>query len=212
MTLVFDFFGFFGASLIQWLFFILLLSSFLFLILGSNDLKKNDYNSTMILFLAGIFLLVWRALYLFIPNISGISPTDMERLLGFIYSFILMSGLINVVLYMLLGIGCIKLGSKNRDNGGIVVLLGGIFFLVAWIFNLIVIILQKYGGWYNLTFLFEILGILEILSWFVLVISLFAVVLIFVYSIMIKRPLFIVFAVLFLAAHLLQLLSYIGII
>ena len=211
MTLIFDFFGFLGASLVQWLFFILLIVSYLFLILGSSDLKKNDYNSTKLLFFAGLFLLIWRVLSLFIPEVAGMSPTDMQRLLGFIYSLFLMNGLIHVATYMLLGIGCIKLGSKNRDKGGILVLLGGIFFLVSWILQLIAVILQKYGGWYNFPFLIEIYGILEIIAWTALFISISAVILILVYSILTKRPLFIVFAVLFLAAHILQLLFFLGI-
>jgi hypothetical protein len=146
----------------------------------------------------------------FIPTVSGVTPTDMERLLGFLYSLFFMSGLINGLFHVILGIGFMNLGKNNRDPGGVIAMIGGILYLVAWIVNLVLTIISKLGGWYGLTLPGPIVSILNILSWVINFVVLGSVVLILVYSFLTKRPLFIIFALLFFAAYLLQILSLLG--
>ena len=212
MTLAFDFFEFMTWNWLQWVFFIILIVAFFILTIGSFDLKKNDFKSTKLLFFAGYLLLFWSVIEEFIPTVSGVSPTDLERLLGFLYSLFLMSGIIYTTLHIILGIGLIKFGSKNRDPGGIVILLGGILYLVAWTINPIIVILQKYGGWYDPTLLSSITGILNILAWILYITSIIAAGVILIYSFLTKRVLFIIFGVLFFIAYLMDLLSFLGVI
>ena len=213
MALNFDFFRFLNWSWLNWVFFVILALAYVFLILGSSDLKKKGFKSTKLLFVAGLFLLIWLVVYNFlIPTVSGVSPSDMERFIGFLYSLFLMTGIIHVITHLILSIGIVKLGRNNRDPGGIIALLGGIIYLIAWIIYLILIILQKYGGWYDPAFLGSIAPITEIVVWIFYILVILATVLILIYSFLTKRPLFILFAVLFIAAYLLDFLSSIGVI
>lgn len=212
MTLEFDFLGVLNWNWLQWVFFIILIAAFFFLTIGCSDLKRSDFDSTKLLFFAGLLLLIWKFVEIFIPTVSGFSPTDSERLLGFIYSFFLMSGIIYTILHIILGVGFIKLGSKNRDPGGIVILLGGILYLVVWIINLIIVILQKYGGWYDPILLSSISGMVFILVWILYITSIIAVGVILIYSFLTKRVLFIIFGILFFIAYLMQFLSFLGVI
>ena len=129
MTLTFNFILSFGFwTWLAWTMFILILLAYLFLILGSNDLKKHNFVSTKLLFITGILLLIWYVLGQFIPTISLVSPTTAERIIFFIYTLFLTSGTIYLILNMILGIGFIKLGSNNRDRRGTLILVGGTTF------------------------------------------------------------------------------------
>jgi hypothetical protein len=136
----------------------------------------------------------------------------MERLLGFLYSLFIMTGIIQATFHLLLAIGFVKHGSNNRDSGGIFALIGGFLYLLAYIIFLIVIILSKYGGWYNIAFLISIASIIEIIVWLHYVLGIVAVIMILIYSIFTKRPLFIIFAVLFFVAWTMDFLGFIGVI
>lgn len=214
MTLEFDILGVLNWNWLQWVFFIILIAAFFFLTIGCSDLKRSDFEYTKLLYVAGLLLLIWKFVEIFIPTVSGLSPTDSERLIGFIYSLFLMSGIIYITLHLILGIGFIKIGSKNRNPGGIIILLGGILYLLTWIINLVIVILQKYNGWYHFppTILLSIIGILNILAWFIYIASLLATGLILIYSFIIKRALFIIFSILFFIAYLLEFLAFLGII
>ena len=212
MTLVFDFLEVLNWNWFQWLLFIIFIATFFFLTIGCSDLKRCDFSSTKLLFIAGIILLIWKFVEIFIPTVSGVSPTDLERLLGFIYSLFLMSGIIYTTLHLILGIGFIKLGSKNRESGGILIMLGGVLYVITWIINIVGVVIQKYGGWYNPIFLYSISGILIILVWTLYVISIASVGIILIYSFFTKRPLFIIFGILFFTAYFIEFLSFLGII
>jgi hypothetical protein len=212
MTLVYDFFGFLAWNSLQWLFFIILTAAFFFLIIGSSDLKKNNFDSTKYLFFAGLLLLIWQIVRLLRPVVSGVSPTNTERLLGFLYSLFLMGGIIYSSLHILLGISFVLLGRKNRDPGGIVIIFGGILYIIAWILNLIIVILSKYAGWFDPTFLVSIAGMVEIFVWILYIANIIAALGILTYSFLTKRVLFIIFGVLFFIAYLIQLLDFLGII
>ena len=213
MTLVSDFWSFLSWGGIMWLFFIILANAYFFLILGSSDLKKHNFKSTKLLFFAGLLLLLNLVVSgFFLPTISGMSPTDLERLLGFLYSLIFMNGIIHCTFQFILGIGFVKFGRDNRDPGGIIAQLGGILYLLTWIIFLILRILQKYGGWYNIAYLVSIASFIEIVAWIAYILSILAVVLIMIYTFLTKRPLFIIFAVLLFVAYLMDFLSFLGVI
>ena len=213
MALIFDFFfpdGFLYWSWLQWLFYILLILAYIFLALGSNSLKNDNYNSTKLTLITGLLLLIWfLAELLIIPTVSGSSPTDLERLLGYTYSLFLMTGIIYSTLHGILGVGFIKIGSDNRDKGGTVILVGGILYLLTWIINSIIVILTKTGGWFG--FPVPIGFILDILTWITYIVVIVATILIFIFSIIAKRALFIIFGVLYLAVYSIQFLVFIGV-
>ena len=197
----------------MWLFMVILTAAFFFLILGSSDLKKYDFKSTKPLFVAGLLLLINLVVSsFFIPTVSGISPTSLERLLGFLYSLFIMNGIIYCTFQFILSIGFVKLGRKNRDPGGIVAFLGGILYLIVWIVFLLLRILQKYGGWYDSAFLASIASLIEIMAWFTYILAIVAVIFILIYTFLTKRPLFLIFAVLLFAAYLMDFLSFLGVI
>lgn len=209
MSITFDFFlpfGFLFWSWLTWILFILFVLTYLFLILGSRDLKRDNYASTKLLFVIGILLLVWYILIrLFIPSMSVTSPTPMEFIIYIIYTLFLGFGIIYQVLHIILGIGFIKVGSSNRDHGGTVALVGGILYLIAWTLNMLSNLLLAFIPVY-LYLLFTII------AWLIIITNLVAAILIFIFSIFTKRPLFIVFGALFLAVYSFQFLLFIGII
>lgn len=210
MSITFDFFlpfGFLYWSWLTWILFIIFVLTYLFLILGSRDLKRNTFASTKFLFVIGILLLVWYILVqLFIPSMSVTSPTPMEFIIYIIYTLFLGSGIIYQVLHIILGIGFIKVGSSNRDHGGTVALVGGILYLIAWILIMLSDIFFSFIPVYLSSLLFSVIG------WLIIITSLAAAILIFIFSIFTKRPLFIVFGALFLAIYSFQFLYLTGII
>lgn len=209
MTLTFNFILSFGFW--SWLVWIMFILAYLFLILGSNDLKKHNFVSTKLLFITGILLLIWYVLGQFIPTISLVSPTTAERIIFYIYTLFLTSGTIYLILNTILGIGFIKLGSNNRDRRGTLMLVGGILYLIMTIINLTVTIIflnamffwTSLPPWFGYFFLY--------LDWTLYIGIIAAVILIFISIIFTKRALFIIFGALFLAVYSIQFLIFIGI-
>ena len=210
MTLTIDFFLFLDWNWQNWTFFILIILSSLFLILGSNDLKKSNFASTKLLFIIGIVLLIWEILQrLFIPfvYISSPSPPLSEVIIVYVYTLFLRFGIIYSTFGIVLGIGFIKFGSNNRDRGGTVMLVGGIVYLLMVIINLILNTLSL-----SAVFL-PIPGVIfYILTWITILVIATAVILIFISTIFTKRALFIVYGALLLAVYFMQFLFFIGII
>ncbi len=201
-------------AMLIWIYFILFILVYLFLILGSKDLKKHNFVSTKLLFIIGILLLVWYILL----YICYMFPSPTETIIRFIYLFFLgfgfiRFGIIYQVLHIILGIGFIKVGSNNREQGGKVMLVGGVLYLLAcilstigWIFDLNYIV-----GFFGFPIPSAIFYIISIMYWLFNIVSLAAVILIFIFSIFTKRPLFIVFGALFLAVYSIQFSMFINI-
>ncbi|MFW9830093.1 MAG: hypothetical protein ACFFB4_07660 [Promethearchaeota archaeon] len=212
MTITFNFFFplvFLYWTWLTWIFFILLTLAYLFLILGSKDLKKHNFASTKLLFIIGIILLVWYILErLVIPSISLSSPTPMEIIIAYIYNLFLGFGIVYQVLHIILGIGFIKVGSNNREHGGTVILVGGILYLITWILNMVGNIILLTSAVFSIPIPFGY--ILYVLNWIAYVTMIAAVILIFIFSIFTKRALFIIFGSLFLAIYSFQFLLFIG--
>lgn len=208
MTLTFYFIlSFEFWTWLNWILFILILLTYLFLILGSRSLKKHNFASTKLLFIIGILLLIWYVFRQFFPQISLFSPTPMEMIIAYIYSLLLLNGTIYQILNVVLGIGFIKFGSNNRDRGGKLMLIGGIFFLIITIINVTAATFYLTAFWFGFPLPFWFGNyFLNLTSYIVITI---AAILIFISSIFTRRPLFIIFGTLFLAFHSIQLLLFI---
>ncbi|MFX0031391.1 MAG: hypothetical protein ACFE9P_01910 [Candidatus Hermodarchaeota archaeon] len=215
MTITFEFFGFLDWNWLGWIVFILLTLTYLFLILGSKDLKKNNYDSTTLLFISGILLLAcYLLLRLIIPSMvlsSYMPPTELflHNLYNLLFRYSIFAipssqtgGIFYIAFQIILGIGFINVGSKNRDQGGTVMLVGGILYLITWIIDLITILSFIIG----FSFPLFVALILAVTAY---ILPIVAAILILIFSISTKRALFIVFGALFLNFYSIQFLIFI---
>ena len=206
MTLDFEF-QFLTYGILNWIAFILLVSSFVFLVLGSLDQKKDLKELSKLLVIVGIVLLIWEIVSLFIPTVVGDSPTSSETTTGYIYEFLLFI-LVPNLLHIILGILFILFGLKNIHPTGHLISLAGLFYFIAMAESLFIGTISTYSVWYNPAFIDSLQSTIEILEWIMYISYLIAALLIIIYSAKLKSQFLIIYGLLTLVVGILELLSF----
>ncbi|MFX1575214.1 MAG: hypothetical protein ACFFB0_20960 [Promethearchaeota archaeon] len=210
MTLDFEF-QFLTYGIMNWIAFILLVSSFVFLVLGSFKQKKDLKELAKLLVIIAIILLVWGIVSLFIPVVTSESPTTSETTRGFLYELILII-LIPNLLQLILGIVFILFGLKNIDPSGSIISLAGFFYFIAMFESLFIGIISTYSGWYDPEFLVSLQNIIEIIEWIEYVSYIIAAILIIIYCAKLKSTYLLIYGLITLALGIFNLLSFLEII
>ncbi len=210
MTLDFEF-QFLTYGILNWIAFILLVSSFVFLVLGSLDQKKDLKELSKLLVFLGIVLLIWEIISLLIPNVVGDSPTSSETTTGFIYDLLLFI-LVPNLLHIILGILFILFGVKNITPTGQIISLAGLFYFIAMFESFFIGTISTYSGWYDPTFIDSLQSILKLMEWIMYISYLFAALLVIIYSAKLKSKFLLIYGLFTLAVGTLELLSFLEII
>jgi hypothetical protein len=178
-----------------------------FLLLASSSLRKNErqFKSLNLLKSLAITTLLGRILEIFIPAVSGPSATIDELPTGFIFDLILTYGVINV-LQIILSVGFVIFGLKNRENNGMILVTGGILGILAWSINYTSLSIRSYFQWFiawndaSAYAAFLEVFMMVIFVAYLLILATYAVVLI--YSIKIKEKYFLGYSIIYLLLFL----------
>ena len=210
MALDFEF-QFLPYGIFNWIAFILLVSSLVFLFLGGLGQKKDLKKLSKLLVFLGIVLLIWEIINLFIPIVIGDSPTSSETTTGFIYEFLLFI-IIPTLLHISLGIVFILFGLKNISPTGQIISLAGLFYFIAIFESLIIGTISTYFGWYDPTFIDSLESILKLMEWIMYISYLIAALFVIIYSAKLKSKFLLIYGLLTLVVGTLELLNFLEVI
>lgn len=188
-------------TIIDWIDFILLVIAYFFLVIESYSLEKDErkFKKLKLLRYVAIILLIWQVFLTFIPSptVTGPSPTVSEMALVLFFQ-LLMSTMYNNILSIILGISLVIFGYKNKELSGSTIYAAGILYVIGWVFiistYIFVDLLALYGlldSYYPFTFVY-------LMIWIINIALVMSAGLIFCYSCIIKRKLFITFSIAFL--------------
>jgi hypothetical protein len=193
------------SSVAWWFYFIIMIITFVFLIIGGLDLKKGDreFESANFLVVIGFILLIGRIVYWFLPRVIR-ETTFPEFFDTLIYQLIYLG--IFDTLNLMLGFAFIKFGGANKDSDGTFIRWAGVLNILAWSIIIIMDIILNLDYWFGFPYFDVNPQLLWTGRFLVPLFLVVSAILILVWAIKINKIFMIIFAAFNLAFFVLYLL------
>jgi len=193
------------SSAAWWIYFIVMIITFVFLIIGGLDLKKEDreFESANFLVVMGFILLIGRVVYWFLPRVIR-ATTFPEFFDTLIYRLVYLG--IFDTLNLMLGFAFLKFGGANKDSDGTFIRWAGVLNILAWSIILTMDIVLNLDYWFGFPYFVVNIQLYWMGRYLVAIFLIVSAILILVWTIKIKRIFIIIFAAFNLALFTLNLL------
>lgn len=193
------------SSVAWWIYFIVMILTFVFLIIGSFDLKKGDreFESANFLVVMGFILLIGRIVYWFLPRV--IRETTFPEFFDTLTYQLIYLGIFDT-LNLMLGFAFIKFGGANKDSDGTFIRWAGILNIIAWFIIITMDMVMNVLYWLAFPYFGEISQLIKTGRFLVPLFLVVSAILILVWTIKVKKIFMIIFAAFNLAFFVLYLL------
>jgi hypothetical protein len=187
----------------------------IFLVFGAYALKRDEreFKYTNFLFIMSILLLIYSVLRIFLPKVSPsvtVVITNQDMTIGFLYSFVRTSA-VPSILQGLLGISFILFGGASKKYYGNLILISGVFAILAAIISLSNNGILSNFTWFNADEAQTYINSTFItLSWIYYGLAAIALIFILAYSIQAYQKLLIIYGILLVVQSVIYVENFIS--